>query len=878
MTSRGAAEEVLAAGLTVLPVALLVFGPDRGLVFANPASERFTGLPPAQLPPGTLLEDLVRTLAYRGIYGHGEPESLAAAHLQVDRSRPFRRRIRRTDGAFFEQMGAPLPGGGFVVAAMEVTPFLAATEEAEARGRRLETLLSHLHGGIAAFDEQHRMLLSNPAYEDLIGLPRGTVRPGTPHDAVFRMLAERGEFANQDAEAVLADRACLDRSRPLAYPRVRPNGQVLRCESQPLPEGGYLVEVTDITAAKQAEEEAQRRAALLNGVLASLPHGVVVFGADGRVAMVNAAHQAILAGAEVAVGEHRAEIARRRAGQGEYGPGDPAGLAALHAHDGADRPVPAQRERPNGTVLDIRHARLPDGGIVQVTTDITELQAARTEVTAQAATLQTMLDTMRHGIALYDAGRRLIATNRLAGEMGGTLGRTTRIGMTFDEIVAAQHHAGRFGSGPDAEAQMAWVLGLDRSQPVRYRRRMACGRVIETHSDPTPEGGFVITWTDITAQARAEEEAQHRADLLQAMLDNIRHGIALFDREGRVQAVNPVFLELLDLPAEVMATGGSFGGFIDHLLARGEYGPAEEGRAIAARLKARDRRQPSLGTRTRPNGMVLEIASEPVPGGGWVLALTDVTEDRRVRAEVERAKDAAETANRAKSRFLATMTHELRTPLNAVIGFSEALLTDPDPARARDYVTTIHEAGRQLLSLIDDILDVTRAETTGVPTVEGEVALIPLVEATLRVMQATATAAGVTLDISLPPALPPLRADELRLRQVLLNLVSNAVKFTPRGGRVAVGAMLEPGGDLVLRVSDSGIGILPEDIPRAFEPFTQLDSSLSRRFHGSGLGLYLSRALAEAQGATLMLESTPGVGTVAILRFPKSRLLASLAV
>ena len=112
---------------------------------------------------------------------------------------------------------------------------------------------------------------------------------------------------------------------------------------------------------------------------------------------------------------------------------------------------------------------------------------------------------------------------------------------------------------------------------------------------------------------------------------------------------------------------------------------------------------------------------------------------------------------------------------------------------------------------------------------------------------------------------------------MLLNLVSNAVKFTPEKGSVTLSAAIEPSGDLVMRVTDSGIGIAPEDIPRAFEPFTQLDSSLARRFPGSGLGLYLSRALAEAQGATLTLESVPGAGTTAVLRFPKSRLLTPLA-
>ena len=143
----------------------------------------------------------------------------------------------------------------------------------------------------------------------------------------------------------------------------------------------------------------------------------------------------------------------------------------------------------------------------------------------------------------------------------------------------------------------------------------------------------------------------------------------------------------------------------------------------------------------------------------------------------------------------------------------------------------------------------------------------------MRVMGASAATAGVALRTVLEPHLPQLRADELRLRQVLLNLLTNAVKFTPEGGSVTLSAARSLQGGLVLRVTDTGIGMPTEEIPRAFEPFTQLDNALSRRFQGSGLGLYLSRALAAAQGADLTLESAPGAGTTAVLRFPADRLV-----
>jgi signal transduction histidine kinase len=868
------------AVLAALPLPLWVYDAERRLVFTNDAAFAFAGLDPVVLPLGTPLRDLVRLLAYRGVYGPGDPEAQVEQQLRIDRSRHSRRLLRRADGACHEVHSGPLPGGGTFSIAVDVTRSQAAIAEASEQARRLEAVLGQLRSGLAVFDPERRLALSNPAYEELIGLPRGAIHPGMPHIEVMRATARRGDFINADPEQFVADRVALDRTRTHSWLRERPNGQVLSLTSQPVPDGGFLVEIADITAARRAEDEARRRAAVLDGILASLPQGVVVFGSDGRVAMVNAAYQAIMAGAEVAPGEHREEIARRRALGGEYGPGDTEelirrNLAPMGGHGGIRR----QRTRPNGTVLDIRYAPMPDGGHVQVTTDITALNQARAEATAHAALLQSAMDNTRHSIALYGPDRRLLAANRLAGPDYGLPPMDECIGLPLEEVIARQLADGALGRGAEAEALAAQTLALDRSRPARYQRALLNGRMVEVSSDPTPDGGFVVTHTDVTEQLRAQREASARAVVQQAMLDNIRHGIALFDADDCVVAVNRIFRQLLDVPDELLAPGRHYGGFVDALAARGDYGPGEEGLAVAARIKSEDRRKTVRTMRTRPDGTVLEVVSDPIPDGGWVLTYTDFTAERRIRAELERAKEAAEAANNAKSRFLATMSHELRTPLNAVIGFSEAFAADPDPVRGAEYVRSIHEAGRHLLLLIDNILDVARAETLGFQTDEGELDVAELAESAVRVMRGTAAASNVSLSAALSPALPRARGDGVRLRQVLLNLLANAVKFTPAGGSVTLsGGVEQPSGDLVLRVSDTGIGIASEDIPRAFEPFTQLDSSLSRRYGGSGIGLYLARALAEAQGATLALESAPGTGTTALLRFPASRLLSPIPV
>ena len=459
------------------------------------------------------------------------------------------------------------------------------------------------------------MLFNNPAYEDLLGLPRGALRPGTSYETLFEMLAERGEFANTDAAAVIDDRRRVDRTRPATYQRIRPNGQALRIESQPLPDGGYLVELNDITAAKRAEDEARRRAALLDGVLASLPHGVVVYGADGRVAMVNAAHQAIMAGAELAVGEHRDDITRRRAEQGEYGAETPAMLALMELKAVPRQLAPVQRTRPDGRVLDLRYAPLPDGGTVQVTTDITDLHAARAEATGRAAQLQVMLDNMRHGIALYDAAWRLVVSNALAARLTGLPPDSMRPGRHILDLVREQAARGVFGGPAETERVLATALAIDRRQPSHRTLRRPDGTVVEVVTDPTPDGGYVVSFSDVTASAAAQAAAQAQAAMLQVALDSMRHGFILYDAAARVIAANALAADCCGLAPEDVAPGRTLEQVLRRQQEAGVYGPGEAAEATCRGLLELDRGQPYETRRQLPDGRVMEIRSAPTPGG-----------------------------------------------------------------------------------------------------------------------------------------------------------------------------------------------------------------------------------------------------------------------
>ncbi len=264
---------------------------------------------------------------------------------------------------------------------------------------------------------------------------------------------------------------------------------------------------------------------------------------------------------------------------------------------------------------------------------------------------------------------------------------------------------------------------------------------------------------------------------------------------------------------------------------------------------------------------------------GRILAyegtVTDITERKRAEAELYEAKAAAEAASAAKSAFLAVMSHELRTPLNAIIGFAEIIenrMFGANDPRYFEYAADIRNSGTHLLHLINDILDLSKISAGRLDLVEVPVAMEPLVVATNKLFAANATKAELELAADVPDPALRVRADSLRLQQVLMNLVSNAIKFTPPGGRVRVFARRDA--DAVrIGVSDTGTGMTKAEAQAAMEPFVQLDSRLSRRHEGTGLGLSISKELVALHGGTLAIESEKGKGTTVTATLPLSRVV-----
>ena len=270
---------------------------------------------------------------------------------------------------------------------------------------------------------------------------------------------------------------------------------------------------------------------------------------------------------------------------------------------------------------------------------------------------------------------------------------------------------------------------------------------------------------------------------------------------------------------------------------------------------------------------------------GWVVrdadgrivafegTVVDITERRRAEAELREAKAAAEAASAAKSAFLAVMSHELRTPLNAIIGFAEIIagkLFGPQDPRYFEYASDIHASGKHLLELINDILDLSKIVAGRLELFETEIALEPLYAGLAKMFAAGADKAAVGFGIEMAEPALSVRADSMRLQQVLMNLLSNAIKFTPPGGQVRLFARVAPDA-ICLGVSDTGVGMTHEEARLAVEPFTQVDSRLARRHEGTGLGLAICKELAILHGGSLAIDSEKGKGTTVTLRLPRAR-------
>ena len=381
----------------------------------------------------------------------------------------------------------------------------------------------------------------------------------------------------------------------------------------------------------------------------------------------------------------------------------------------------------------------------------------------------------------------------------------------------------------------------------------------------------------VTALVRRGERVKLAGDARYHLLaQNMTDLITRHAKNGAVTFISPAAERLVGVPAASLLGHGLFE--CVHIADRPAFltaiTDAARGRAASVQYRLR-RGAPQEGR--EPVFIWVETRCRALAGGAMgeseVVAVThDISRIKQDTIELEAAHAASEEANAVKSRFLATVSHELRTPLNAIIGFSEMLKKERalglDSARRADYARMIYESGEHLLAVVNGILDVSRIEAGRFDLNPESVAVGPLVEGCYEMMLLRAEQAGIRLDVRIEPDLPEIVADKLALRQVMINLIANAVKFTPRGGTVDI-SVRWTGGTVLLMVADTGIGISESDLAQIGNPFFQAASSYDRPHEGTGLGLSVVKGLVELHGGEIEIKSRLGEGTRVLVRLPR---------
>jgi len=512
------------------------------------------------------------------------------------------------------------------------------------------------------------------------------------------------------------------------------------------------------------------------------------------------------------------------------------------------------------------------GGAGQIggyATDATALEALQDQLADHIAAHAEVLESLNSAIAIFGADKRLKFFNSAYVHQTGIDAATLQAEPSLGEIMELLRERRRLPEIVDFPAFKAerdrWFTTL--IEPFEELLHLPDQTTYRFVASPHPLGGLIFAIEDVTDRLALESSYNTLIEVQRETLNNLYEGLAVFGGDGRLKLYNLGMARIWDL-AESQLEGGPH--ISDIVEATRSFFPQV---TDWPRLKQRiilmiTERAARSGRVHRADDSVIRYAVLPLPDGNTLLSFLDISDSARVERALRERNVALENADRIKSEFIGNVSYELRTPLNAIVGFTEILdnryfgdLTE----RQSEYVECILQASTHLMALIDDILDLATIEAGYMALDLQDVEIGALMNGLVEVATERADQAGLTIIVDCPDDIGSLRADSVRLRQALFNLVSNAIQFTPAGGTITLAAR-RGADDMQITVSDTGIGIPPEDQERVFNKFERGDPNA--RESGTGLGLALVKSLIELHGGTVQLHSAPGEGTIASCRIP----------
>jgi signal transduction histidine kinase len=504
---------------------------------------------------------------------------------------------------------------------------------------------------------------------------------------------------------------------------------------------------------------------------------------------------------------------------------------------------------------------------------MTREEELQKEQTRYASANKELLEQLGSAIAIFDAAQKLEFYNSAFSQLWHLEDQYLNTRPKLGDIMEKLREGRRLPEQVDFRRFKDSWLNMFTSliTPHEEMLYLPDASALRMLAVPHPMGGLMMTFEDVTSRLELESSYNTLIAVQKETLDNLAEGVAVYGGDGRLKLWNPSFARLWNLNPEDMSGEPHVARLAEKMKLRFAPEAAEENRK-ALIAQTIDRRF-GEGQLAAGDGTLIAYSTVPLPDGGTLVTHVDVTDKVRVENALREKNAALETAEQLKIDFLANVSYQLRTPLNAIMGFAEILGKEyfgPLNLRQKEYSSGIEEAGHRLISLIDDILDLSTIEAGYLELSRDTVAVSNTLEDIYLLTREWARKEGVNVRLDRADDMGTIIADERRLKQVLLNLIRNAITFTPQGGEITLLARFD-GEGLALGVADTGPGIPPEAQKRVFEPFERVhdETGVGPARRGAGLGLTLVKNIVELHGGHVELESEIGKGTLVTVHLPR---------
>ncbi len=508
--------------------------------------------------------------------------------------------------------------------------------------------------------------------------------------------------------------------------------------------------------------------------------------------------------------------------------------------------------------------------------DLTREEDLESELKRYLSANRELLEQLRSAISIFTADQKLEFYNSAFSQLWHLNDQWLNTHPSLGEIMEKLRESRRLPEQADfRKYKQSWLsMFTDLIDPAEDMLYLPDGSALRMLVIPHPMGGLMMTFEDVTSRLELESSYNTLIAVQKETLDNLAEGVVVFGSDGRVKLWNPTYAKMWGLNPEDLDGEPHITRVTERRKEYFSHGGWEQQKEEMIKLGL-ERRQKE-GRLVRKDGCVLDYTTVPLPDGGVLISWSDVSDSVQVENALREKNAALEAAERLKLDFLANVSYQLRTPLNAIMGFNEILeneyfgqLND----RQKEYTRSMHDAGERLLNLINDILDLSTIEAGYLTLERGDVKLYKLLSDMRDLMGEWARKEKIDVEVNCPRNIGTIHADERRLKQVLLNLIRNAITFTPQGGKISLSAS-RTGGEVRIIVSDTGSGISKEDQQRIFQPFERVQNTVRQdgvsARGGAGLGLSLVKNIIELHGGRISLESETGEGTSVILRLPRN--------